>query len=73
MKPCFSEPQGFADLLGLAVQRIKKAEILGIKKQKERASILIEANLMGCWGTQEKVLLPEQILFIILASQLKFF
>lgn len=73
LKPYISEPQGLADLLGLSVQRIKKAEILGGKKKNERASISTEANLMGCEGTEEKVLLPEHILFIILASQLKFF
>lgn len=71
LKPYISEPQGLADLLGLSVQRIKKAEILGGKKKNERASISTEANLMGCEGTEEKVLLPEHILFIILASQLK--
>ena len=31
----------------------------------------IEANLMGCWGPEEKGPLPEPGLFIILASQLK--
>lgn len=60
-------------MLGLSVQRIKKAEILGRKKKKERASIPTEANLMGCEGTGEGVLLPEHILFIILASQFKKF
>lgn len=30
-----------------------------------------EANLMGCWGPEEKGPLPEPIVFIILASQLK--
>lgn len=48
LKFCLSEHQGLADLLGLSVQRIKKAEILGRKKKEESASISMEANLMGC-------------------------
>lgn len=45
-------------MLGLVVQRIKKTEIL-VEKEEEKVNVFTEANLMGCWAREEKVLLPD--------------
>jgi len=58
LKPCISAPQGLYDLLGLVVQRIKKTEIL-VEKEEEKVNVFTEANLIGCWAREEKVLLPD--------------